>query len=141
MKTDFFKSKDKSKIKFKGFTWTMIRNVPSYGLFFAVNSYLTEQLESEMTQSAALLLAGGLTGLVSWTVAFPSDTLKSKIQADNPEKRLYSNSASVLIQTLKNEGHSVLWKGLGPCLLRSMPVCAILFTVQAKCSDFLKNFQ
>ena len=118
----------------------MIRNVPSYGLFFAVNSYLTEQLASEMTQSAALLLAGGLTGLVSWTVAFPSDTLKSKIQADNPEKRLYPNSASVLTQTLKNEGHPVLWKGLGPCLLRSIPVCAILFTVQAKCSDFLKNF-
>ena len=119
----------------------MIRNVPSYGLFFAVNSYLTEQLKSEMTRSAALLLAGGLTGLVSWTVAFPSDTLKSKIQADNPERRLYANSPSVLTQTLKNEGHAVLWKGLGPCLLRSIPVCAILFTVQANCSDFLKNVQ
>ena len=119
----------------------MIRNVPSYGLFFAVNSFLAEKFTSEMRPSTALLLAGGLTGLVSWTVAFPSDTLKSKMQADNPEKRIYPNSAAVLTQTLRNEGHAVLWKGLGPCLLRSIPVCAILFTVQAKCSDFLEKIQ
>ena len=119
----------------------MIRNVPSYGLFFAVNSYLVEQFLSKMDQSAALLLAGGLTGLVSWTVAFPCDTLKSKIQADNPEKGIYKNSLSILKQTLKHEGHSVLWNGLGPCLLRSVPVCAILFTVQANCSNLLKSNQ
>ena len=119
----------------------MIRNVPSYGLFFAVNAYLVERFSLQMEQSAALLFAGGLTGVVSWAVAFPSDTLKSKIQADKPEMRMYPNSTSVLVQTLKNEGHSVLWKGLGPCLLRSVPVCAILFTVQANCSNFLRKTQ
>lgn len=92
-----------------------------------------------MNQSAALLLAGGLTGIVSWTAAFPSDTLKSRIQADRPEQRKYPTTISVLSKTLKDDGHLVLWKGLGPCLLRSIPVCAILFTVQTKSSELLRD--
>ena len=37
--------------------------------------------------------------------------------------------------------YAILWQGWWPCLLRSIPVCAILFTVQAKCSDFLEKIQ
>ena len=62
----------------QGFTWTLIRNVPTYGIFFAINSYLADRFLTSMNKSAALLLAGGLTGIVSWTAAFPSDTLKSR---------------------------------------------------------------
>ena len=147
--------------KIQGITWTLIRNVPTYGIFFAVNSYLADYFLTTMSHSAALLLAGGLTGIVSWTAAFPSDTLKqrnqrldqdtrnwavhwflikSRIQADSPENRKYPTSISVLSKTLKEDGHQVLWKGLGPCLLRSIPVCAILFTVQTMSSDFLRDF-
>ena len=66
--------------------------------------------------------------------------IKSRIQADSPENRKYPTSISVLSKTLKEDGHQVLWKGLGPCLLRSIPVCAILFTVQTMSSDFLRDF-
>ena len=65
--------------------------------------------------------------------------IKSRIQADKPEKRKYPTSISVLSKTLTEDGHLVLWKGLGPCLLRSIPVCAILFTVQTKSSEFLRD--
>ena len=65
--------------------------------------------------------------------------IKSRIQADLPEKRNYPTSISVLRKTLNEDGHRVLWKGLGPCLLRSIPVCAILFTIQTMTSDFLRD--
>lgn len=72
----------------QGFTWTLIRNIPTYGIFFAINSYLADRFLTSMNQSAALLLAGGLTGIVSWTAAFPSDTLK-------PRNSLYVQSLNI----------------------------------------------
>ena len=123
---------------YQGLSWTLIRNVPTYSLFFAVNHYLNDQFNSIGLGLSGSLLAGALTGIISWTVAFPFDCLKSRIQADNPLNRKYSTSLDVLRMTLKEEGHSALWRGLTPCLVRSVPVCAILFTVQAESNKFLK---
>ena len=74
------------------------------------------------------LLAGAITGIVSWTLAYPADTLKTRFQADSMLNRQYTSSLSVLKALVQNDGWRALFNGLSPCLLRSIPVCAILLT-------------
>ena len=54
--------------------------------------------------------------------------------------RKYRGWLDCLRQTAAEDGAKVLTRGLGPCLLRAFPVCAILFTVQNKTDNMLKSF-
>jgi len=75
---------------YQGLSSMMIRNVPSYGLFFSTHSVfqtlLTETYNYGITGQ---LVAGGLAGMASWLFAFPTDIIKSRMQSDqiNPKNR------------------------------------------------------
>ena len=127
----------KSNLEFQGFVLTLWRNVPTYGVFFLVNAYLTDYFVE--LGLAGELLAGAVTGIVSWTMAYPADTLKTRFQADPMLNRQYTSSLSVLTSLLRNDSWRALFYGLSPCLVRSIPVCAILFTVQHRSSQYLTN--
>ena len=123
--------------RLQGFVLTLWRNVPTYGVFFLVNAYLTDKFER--FGIGGELGAGAITGVISWALAFPSDTLKTRFQADPVTNRQYKSSITVLQHLLASEGWKALFNGLSPCLLRSIPVCAILFTVQHRSSSYLTN--
>ncbi|KAF7730835.1 hypothetical protein EC973_001353 [Apophysomyces ossiformis] len=65
---------------------TMIRDAPSYGIYFWVYEGMKRFLEVDPTTEAGsgnawkLLLAGGLAGAVSWTSIYPIDVVKSRLQ-------------------------------------------------------------
>ena len=68
----------------------------------------------------ALLLAGGLAGVISWVVTFPFDVIKTRVQStlstarDNP----YRSMMSTIVNSYRQEGLSVFFHGLKPTLIR-----------------------
>lgn len=74
----------------------MIRDAPSYGIYFWVYEGMKRLLEVDQTQNASgsnawkLLLAGGMAGAVSWTSIYPLDVVKSRLQMQVVDERTSS---------------------------------------------------
>ncbi|XP_034445725.1 mitochondrial carnitine/acylcarnitine carrier protein-like isoform X2 [Hippoglossus hippoglossus] len=70
---------------YKGTLLTLIRDVPSNGLYFLTYEYLKHFLTPEgqsvsQLSTPNILLAGGVAGILNWTIALPPDVLKSNFQ-------------------------------------------------------------
>lgn len=73
---------------------------------------------------------GGLAGEALWLGSYPLDVVKSKMQIDGlGADRKYVNMRDCFRKTYKGEGLRGFWKGIGPTLLRAMPVSAGTFAV------------
>ncbi|KAI9825174.1 MAG: hypothetical protein M1819_000579 [Sarea resinae] len=74
---------------------------------------------------------GGLAGEALWIASYPFDVLKSKLQSDGfgEGKQRYKSAVDCFWQTWRGEGARGFWKGIGPTLLRAMPVSAGTFVV------------
>ncbi len=75
-------------------------------------------------------LYGGLAGEALWLASYPLDVVKSKMQSDGFGKEMrYRNMSDCFRQTARVEGLAGFWRGIGPTLLRAMPVSAGTFVV------------
>ncbi|XP_061758846.1 mitochondrial carnitine/acylcarnitine carrier protein isoform X2 [Nerophis ophidion] len=113
---------------YKGTVLTLIRDVPSNGLYFLTYEYLKNLLTPEgqsvsQLGAAYILLAGGVAGLLNWTIALPPDVLKSNFQTDGK----YRGLADVLRTLLREEGPKALYKGFNAVFLRAFPANAACF--------------
>jgi solute carrier family 25 carnitine/acylcarnitine transporter 20/29 len=71
---------------------------------------------------------GGLAGEVLWLSSYPFDVVKSKMQTDGfGEKQKYKSMRDCFAKTFRAEGMGGFVKGIGPTLLRAMPVSAGTF--------------
>ncbi|XP_053499771.1 mitochondrial carnitine/acylcarnitine carrier protein isoform X1 [Ictalurus furcatus] len=128
---------------YKGTVLTLIRDVPSTGLYFLTYEYLKNVLTPEgesvdRLSTPRILLAGGTAGIVNWAVALPPDVLKSNFQTAADGR--YSGLADVLRTLLREEGARGLYKGLSAVMLRAFPAnaaCFLGFEVALKCLNRL----
>ncbi|BGP07558.1 hypothetical protein JCM10049v2_003396 [Rhodotorula toruloides] len=109
---------------------------------------LREEVESEVFGERAqegaaspgrVLLAGGLAGIVGWGCTFPLDVVKTKIQSVPPASLSPSSSSamaaqySTILGTIRTSYREAGWRvfvaGLGPTLVRSVPVNMVTFAV------------
>lgn len=67
--------------------------------------------------------AGAVGGMVFWTLTYPIDVVKSRIQVYN----LRGNFIRLTYEILMNEGLPALYNGLFPTLVRTIPSTAVLF--------------
>lgn len=124
--TKTFKQSGASGV-FKGLGVTGVRDFLGYGLYFATYEALTRSsLESHPIGTASMLMAGGLSGTVSWIFTYPLDVVKTRLQVD-PEK--YFSFADCLRKSVQSEGLVCLTRGLTPTLIRAFPTNAVTFTV------------
>ena len=73
---------------------------------------------------------GGLAGEALWLSSYPFDVVKSKMQTDGWGAGMrYKSMRDCFAQTWRAEGMRGFWKGIGPTLLRAMPVSAGTFAV------------
>ena len=73
---------------------------------------------------------GGLAGEALWLGSYPFDVIKSKMQSDGFGKEMrYKTMRDCWSETYRLEGWRGYWKGIGPTLLRAMPVSAGTFLV------------
>ncbi|XP_026223120.1 mitochondrial carnitine/acylcarnitine carrier protein isoform X2 [Anabas testudineus] len=128
---------------YKGTVLTLIRDVPSNGLYFLTYEYLKNVLTPEGQSSSGLstpniLLAGGVAGILNWTIALPPDVLKSNYQTAAEGK--YRGLVDVLRTLLQEEGPKSLYKGFNAVFLRAFPAnaaCFLGFEVALKGLNFL----
>ncbi|KAJ8918543.1 hypothetical protein NQ315_013048 [Exocentrus adspersus] len=116
---------------FRGLGITAGREIPAFATYFFTYELLTRSENNLPISTWSMLLAGGFAGVASWTVTYPIDTIKSKMQVDGAlsSTTQYKNSYDCLKQTLKSGGVPSLFRGLTPTILRAFPVNAVTFTV------------
>uniref|UniRef100_A0A672LZL6 Mitochondrial carnitine/acylcarnitine carrier protein-like n=1 Tax=Sinocyclocheilus grahami TaxID=75366 RepID=A0A672LZL6_SINGR len=78
---------------YKGTVLTLIRDVPSNGVYFLTYEYLKQSLTPEgecvhHLSTSRVLLAGGIAGMLNWLIALPADVLKSNYQTGTPHTLL-----------------------------------------------------
>lgn len=103
---------------YRGFTATLIRNIPSFGLYFACYEYLTEYFQLNV------FMSGVIAGFAFWGVTYPLDYIKTVIQSDslvNPCNKHYINYWSHM-------NFRTVYRGYLPCITRSVIVNPFIFT-------------
>ncbi|XP_043839646.1 mitochondrial basic amino acids transporter [Dromiciops gliroides] len=115
----------------KGMVSTLIRETPSFGFYFLTYDCLTRSLGCEPEDNFVvpkLLLAGGMSGIVSWLSTYPVDVIKSRLQADGVRGvQQYSGILDCVCKSYQVEGWRVFTRGLTSTLLRAFPVNAATF--------------
>uniref|UniRef100_A0A182PBI9 Mitochondrial ornithine transporter n=1 Tax=Anopheles epiroticus TaxID=199890 RepID=A0A182PBI9_9DIPT len=115
---------------FRGLTSTFAREMPGYFFFFGGYEQ-TRELLAQPGQSKEdigplrTMVAGAVGGVALWTVIFPADVIKSRIQ-------VYSMRASMTqvgLDIFRKEGVLAFYNGLLPTIVRTIPATAVLFVV------------
>lgn len=86
-----------------------------------------------------LLMAGGLSGAVSWLITYPFDTLKTYIQTHSGEKTLKQWDAYKLITHNCNNKYEILFKGVEATIIRAFFVNAVIFYVNEIGQNYFKK--
>jgi solute carrier family 25 carnitine/acylcarnitine transporter 20/29 len=105
---------------FRGIGITLIRDVPSFGAYFATYEVLKRSfLHGDKTSLSTwqTLFAGGVAGFGAWIPAYMQDVIKSKYQADAS----YTSWVKVAKDLYATNGFRAFWRGIGPTLLRAFP--------------------
>ncbi|XP_054264358.1 mitochondrial basic amino acids transporter [Macrosteles quadrilineatus] len=110
---------------FKGLSVTAAREFLGYGFYFSTYEFLTRASPVPIG-TPTMLLAGGISGTVSWVMTYPLDVVKTRFQADIGR---YSGLVDCLKKSIANEGLSCLSRGLMPTIFRAFPTNAVTFTV------------
>ncbi|XP_005800249.1 solute carrier family 25 member 45-like [Xiphophorus maculatus] len=124
---------------YRGGVALALRDVPCYGLYFLpyelIRKALTETGEEPGT--FAILMAGGVAGLVTWACATPMDVVKARLQMSGAGGQQYSGVLHCMRVSLKEEGVRVFFKGLLLNSVRAFPVNAVTFLTY---ESLLKSF-
>ncbi|OZJ02992.1 hypothetical protein BZG36_03134 [Bifiguratus adelaidae] len=148
---------------YRGSWVTLLRDAPSYGIYFMVYEAFKDFLKADGTSSylidsAKLLTAGGMAGVIGWVSIYPLDVIKSRLQVQSvsnnaqQEKQMrhphlakapctpitpkpitngqvYKGIIDCAIKSYRQEGLQVFGRGLGATIIRAFPVNAVTFFV------------
>lgn len=126
---------------YKGFTATVLREVPSYGFYFlsyevAKKAFLKPNQDPSSLSPVLLALSGGIAGIMAWLPIYPIDVIKSRIQAQSGSGnsgnsgnsgKMYNGVIDCAVQSYKKEGMAVFFRGLTPTIARAFPCHAAVF--------------
>lgn len=119
---------------YRGTAVTLLREAQAYGFWFLTFEYLMQSearrnnIKRNEIATWKIALYGGLAGEMLWITSYPFDVIKSKMQSDGfGEKLRYKSMRDAFGQTWRHEGAMGFWRGIGPTLLRAMPVSAGTF--------------
>lgn len=77
----------------------------------------------------AILMAGGVAGVVTWAFATPMDVVKARLQMSGAGGREYRGVLHCMTVSIREEGVRVFFKGLLLNSVRAFPVNAVTFLV------------
>lgn len=121
---------------YRGQAVTYFREAQAYGVWFMSFEWMMNQdvkrnnVKREDIPSWKVAAYGGVAGEGLWLGSYPFDVIKSKMQCDGfGAQQKFSSMSDCVRKTFAAEGFGGFWKGLGPTLLRAMPVSAGTFFV------------
>eukprot|EP01116_Phalansterium_solitarium_P001586 TRINITY_DN1139_c0_g2_i1.p1 TRINITY_DN1139_c0_g2~~TRINITY_DN1139_c0_g2_i1.p1 ORF type:complete len:320 (+),score=90.62 TRINITY_DN1139_c0_g2_i1:118-1077(+) len=131
---------------FQGVGASMARETVGTGTYFfafhALKHSFKPELFSGFTQNQhaqkvlSTFVAGGLTGMATWTVMFPIDVVKSRVQAQaavRPDCTYWQ----VIRETFREGGLTMFYKGWRPTMLRAFPAHATILLTYELAIKFL----
>ncbi|KAJ3630856.1 hypothetical protein MTP99_012025 [Tenebrio molitor] len=125
---------------FRGLVPTLVREMPGYFFFFGAYEG-SRSLFASAGQSKddiglfKTMVAGAIGGMSFWTLTYPADVAKSRIQVTNSK----TNMVTMILKIWKYEGFGQLYNGLTPTLVRTIPATATLFVTYEYSKRFLHN--
>ena len=114
---------------------TILHLTLSQMAFFATYEFVLDRWERPPAHAPAV--AGGLSGLVEWTLFMATDTVKTRVQAAAPGAS-YVNAWRTL---WRSEGPRGFYRGYGPVVLRAVPVNATSFFVIEAANRRIREFR
>ncbi|KAI1324510.1 mitochondrial carrier domain-containing protein [Xylariaceae sp. FL0255] len=121
---------------YRGEAVTIIREATAYGMWFLAFEYMMNtdaarnKIDRKEVPAYKVAFYGGLAGEALWLASYPFDVVKSKMQTDGfGEGMKYKSMRDCFAQTWRGEGMRGFWRGIGPTLMRAMPVSAGTFAV------------
>jgi solute carrier family 25 carnitine/acylcarnitine transporter 20/29 len=119
---------------YRGTAVTYLREAQAYGVWFTSFEYLMNAdakrngIDRKEISTLKIAMYGGLAGEMLWLSSYPFDVVKSKMQSDGfGEAMKYKSMRDCFAKTYRAEGLGGFWRGIGPTLLRAMPVSAGTF--------------
>ncbi|XP_068198651.1 mitochondrial basic amino acids transporter-like isoform X2 [Antennarius striatus] len=129
----------------RGMVTTLLREAPSFGVYFLVFDVLSRNLGCEPGNRfiiPKLLFAGGMAGVFSWLSTYPVDVIKSRMQADGVGGVCqYNGILDCVRQSIRKEGYMVFTKGLTSTLVRAFPVNAATFATVTLILMYARRFE
>ncbi|KPI89329.1 mitochondrial ornithine carrier protein-like protein [Leptomonas seymouri] len=125
---------------YKGGVATLYREVPGTaawcGTYDAMKNWMTQEGSSAQTLSIwQRMFAGGCSGVAFWTVFYPSDVVKTRMQVDPAYGNL--GTLQAMARLYREGGVRMLYRGWTMTAARSFPSNAIIFAVFDGCSCLL----
>jgi hypothetical protein len=120
---------------FRGLGTTICREVPGFGIYFFAYELMTRSAGDNdeprpPISTIHMMLAGGVSGTLSWILTYPIDVVKSRLQIDGMGGVYrYSGFMDCLKKSIQAEGYGVMTRGLASTVLRAFPTNAATFTV------------
>ncbi|KAF9996673.1 hypothetical protein BGZ80_006788 [Entomortierella chlamydospora] len=117
--------------------WSTILRETSYGPYFLSYEIFCRALtpEGQRTQdlsSARLVVAGGFAGIAGWLSTYPTDMIKTRIQAQHdstPKALQFKGVWDCTKHLYKEEGYRVFFRGINATVIRAFPCNAATFLV------------
>ncbi|CAO1621932.1 unnamed protein product [Parajaminaea phylloscopi] len=133
---------------YRGFGITCLRDL-GYGPYFVCYEVFNRLLLSlhqaspidggdGMTRLSNIELAtsGALAGVIAWLSTFPIDCVKTPVQASSDTDATITRATR---DTWRQGGYKAFWRGVGPTVLRAIPVNATLFVVYEATKEALAS--
>jgi len=113
---------------FRGLTATFTREMPGYFFFFLSYELCREALRKPNQSKDDIgplktVFSGGMAGVTLWTVIFPADVVKSRLQVSGGKTPMLKMMHTIY----KTEGVGALYNGLGATLIRTFISSGVLF--------------
>ncbi|ETW01122.1 hypothetical protein H310_06734 [Aphanomyces invadans] len=116
---------------YRGFFPTCSREMLGNLVYFLSYERFKDMLKTHtsMTDMQVYGVAGAAAGPVYWCTIFPLDTIKAVVQADAMDlrHRKHHGIRDCATHLYREGGISRFFRGLSPCLIRTMPVSAVKF--------------
>lgn len=132
-----------AKSLFQGHLATLIREIPGGFAYFgcyemAIQVFLgqSQSQDKRDLHPIQIMGAGSCGGIAYWTLTFPIDVVKSKIQVGQGSS---SGIFTMLRQIIHHKGIHGMYRGLGITLARSIPSNAIIFLVYESILEYLNT--
>lgn len=133
---------------FKGMTPTLIREGHGMGVYFLVyEAVVGYKLKKDNLTRAELpslwaMLGGAVSGPMLWTMVYPFDVVKSRLQTDSldPSKRQYKGMIDCFRQVAAQSGWRGFFRGLIPTLTRAPLSNAATFVTYEFASRQLESY-
>jgi len=119
---------------YRGQAVTIWREAFAYGAWFTAFEWMMNsdaarnRIDRADVPAWKVALYGGIAGEALWLASYPFDVVKSKMQTDGfGAAKRYPSMRACFAETWRAEGARGFVRGIGPTLLRAMPVSACTF--------------